>query len=222
MIVVDWVVVVLLILVAILLAALIVISIKYWKLTLNNKRPPVLDQSVIKKQANDANTSSEYTGQYTSGDRSYSAIKDWVKGELIGQGGFAPVFMALDRSTGALFATKQVQMIRDKNRQRLFKDKVDALRKEIQTLSQLSHVNIVQYLGTSRSKTHLYLHLEYVAGGSLADFLSEFGILSLPLIQNYTQQILTGLEFLHSKGLVHRDITPSNILVYVLSPFCEF
>eukprot|EP01083_Nonionella_stella_P287945 980159_1 len=143
----------------------------------------------------------------------YSVITDWSRGELIGRGGFGNVFLAIDRNSGALFATKQVPLLRDINGKRTFQDKVDALRKEIKTLSQLSHVNIVQYLGTSRSNRNLYVHLEFVEGGSLAQLIHEFGALSLSLIQHYAQQILKGLQFLHQKGLVHRDIKPNNILV---------
>ena len=104
-------------------------------------------------------------------------------------------------------------LIKDINGKRAFKDKVDALRKEIKCLSQLSHPNVVSYLGTSKSSRNLYVHLEFVEGGSLAQLIHEFGALSIPLIQHYTKQILNGLQFLHSKHLVHRDIKPNNILV---------
>ena len=57
------------------------------------------------------------------------------------------------------------------------------------------------------------MRIEFVAGGSIADLLKEFGKLHENLIMHYTTQILQGLDYLHSSKIIHRDIKPSNLLV---------
>jgi len=71
----------------------------------------------------------------------------------------------------------------------------------------------VQYLGSNSDETHLNIFLEYVAGGSVATMLVNYGSLPEPLISNFVRQILNGLAYLHSKDIIHRDIKGANILV---------
>ncbi|KAL2550440.1 Mitogen-activated protein kinase kinase kinase YODA [Forsythia ovata] len=59
----------------------------------------------------------------------------------------------------------------------------------------------------------LYIYLEYVSGGSIHKLLQEYEELGESAIRNYTQQILSGLAYLHSRKTVHRDIKGANILV---------
>lgn len=70
-----------------------------------------------------------------------------------------------------------------------------------------------RYLGTSRSDRYLYIILEYITGGSVASMLAQFGEFSEPIIQRFSFQIVSGVEYLHTKGIVHRDIKGPNILV---------
>lgn len=90
---------------------------------------------------------------------------------------------------------------------------VEALKREIDLLRELKHANIVQYLGSNSDDTHLNIFLEYVAGGSVATMLVNYGSLPEPLISNFVRQILHGLAYLHSKDIIHRDIKGANILV---------
>jgi len=55
--------------------------------------------------------------------------------------------------------------------------------------------------------------LEYVTGGSIASIIRRFGIIHENVIRIYTRQILRGLEYLHSRQIIHRDIKGANILV---------
>lgn len=50
----------------------------------------------------------------------------------------------------------------------------------------------------------LYIYLEFVSGGSIHKLLQEYGQLGEPAIRSYTQQILSGLAYLHAKNTVHR------------------
>ena len=75
------------------------------------------------------------------------------------------------------------------------------------------HEHIVRYLGTEKSDACLCIFLEYVPGGSIASMLAQFGVFGEPLIRLYTRQILEGVTYLHTMGIIHRDIKGANVLV---------
>jgi len=68
-------------------------------------------------------------------------------------------------------------------------------------------------MGSEIIDGNLFLYLEYIPGGSLGDLIRNFGPLSEKLIKIYIRQILKGLQYLHSKGIVHRDIKAANVLL---------
>ncbi|KAJ2899110.1 mitogen-activated protein kinase [Zalerion maritima] len=140
----------------------------------------------------------------------------WMKGALIGQGSFGCVYLALHAITGELLAVKQVESPSPgSNNQNGGKKKsmIDALKREITLLRDLRHPNIVQYLGCSSSTEHLNIFLEYVPGGSVQTMLNSYGALPEPLVRSFVRQILTGLSYLHTRDVIHRDIKGANILV---------
>lgn len=73
--------------------------------------------------------------------------------------------------------------------------------------------DIVQYLDSSSDATHLNIFLEYVPGGSVAALLSNYGAFEEALVSKFVRQILTGLDYLHEREIIHRDIKGANILV---------
>jgi len=84
---------------------------------------------------------------------------------------------------------------------------------EVELLSKFSHKNIVKYYGSARTKDTLNIFLEYISGGSIASMVKKFGPLNTNIIRSYTKQILEGLEYLHVRNTIHRDIKGANILV---------
>lgn len=139
----------------------------------------------------------------------------YMKGAMIGQGSFGTVFLALHAVTAELMAVKQVEMPSNNGTAMDTKknNMIEALKHEISLLRDLKHPNIVQYLGSNSDETHLNIFLEYVAGGSVATMLVNYGSLPEGLISNFVRQILEGLNYLHSKDIIHRDIKGANILV---------
>ncbi|KAF8772415.1 hypothetical protein HU200_005820 [Digitaria exilis] len=134
----------------------------------------------------------------------------WKKGKLLGSGTFGQVYLGFNSENGQFCAIKEVQVIMDDPHS---KERLKQLNQEIDMLRQLSHPNIVQYLGSDLTDEALSIYLEYVSGGSIHKLLREYGPFKEPVIRNYTGQILAGLAYLHGRNTVHRDIKGANILV---------
>lgn len=135
-----------------------------------------------------------------------SALFQWERGELIGKGNFGQVYLALNVTTGNLFAVKQVEVPRTAS------DRGDArqanvvvsLKHYASIVQDLDHPHIVQYLGFEETPTILSLFLEYVPGGSISGILKNYGRLDENVTKSFTRQTLDGLAYLHSMGIVHR------------------
>ncbi|KAK4048312.1 ATP binding [Microbotryomycetes sp. JL201] len=130
-----------------------------------------------------------------------------------GQGKFRS-FATMNTSSGSLMAVKQVELpTGNSHNEEKKKAMLEALQREIELLKTLQHENIVQYLDSASDGQHLNIFLEYVPGGSVAALLSNYGAFEEALVSKFVRQILTGLEYLHEREIIHRDIKGANILV---------
>ncbi|KAF8399540.1 hypothetical protein HHK36_015407 [Tetracentron sinense] len=145
------------------------------------------------------------------------AIQGWVplkadsfeKLEKIGQGTYSSVFRARDLETGRIVALKKVRF------DNFEPESVRFMAREIKILRKLDHPNIVKLEGliTSRLSCSIYLVFEYMEH-DLSGLLSCPDIkFSESQVKCYMQQLLSGLEHCHSRGVMHRDIKGSNLLV---------
>ncbi|KAF8379537.1 hypothetical protein HHK36_028976 [Tetracentron sinense] len=134
----------------------------------------------------------------------------WKKGKLLGRGTFGHVYVGFNSGSGEMCAMKEVTLFSDDAKS---KESAKQLAQEINLLSRLRHQNIVQYYGSGTVDDKMYIYLEYVSGGSIYKLLQDYGQFGEPVIRSYTQQILSGLAYLHAKNTVHRDIKGANILV---------
>ncbi|KAL5551617.1 hypothetical protein UlMin_001793 [Ulmus minor] len=134
----------------------------------------------------------------------------WKKGRLLGRGTCGHVYLGFNSESGEMCAMKEVTLFSDDAKS---KESAQQLGQEIALLSRLQHPNIVLYYGSETVDDKLYIYLEYVSGGSIYKLLQEYGQFGEIAIRSYTQQILSGLAYLHAKNTVHRDIKGANILV---------
>lgn len=139
----------------------------------------------------------------------------WVKGELIGKGSFGKVYLALNATAGEMIAVKQVevpQTLSDKSSAKQ-KEMIDTLHAEVETMKDLDHFNIVQYLGFEALPDVYNLFLEYVPGGSVGSALRKHGRFEEAVTKSLTSQVLDALAYLHSCGILHRDLKSDNLLI---------
>eukprot|EP00210_Caulerpa_lentillifera_P006572 g6277.t1 len=90
------------------------------------------------------------------------------------------------------------------------------VRREIHSLRMLEHPHIIGLREVLLSRTHLCLVIEYAAGGTLFDLLSKekTQILSESVARRFFQQLVTGVDYAHRRGVANRDIKPENILFH--------
>ncbi|KAI8022285.1 MAP3K epsilon protein kinase 1 [Camellia lanceoleosa] len=132
----------------------------------------------------------------------------YIFGDEIGKGAYGRVYKGLDLENGDFVAIKQVSL------ENIAQEDLNIIMQEIDLLKNLNHKNIVKYLGSLKTKTHLHIILEYVENGSLANIIkpNKFGPFPESLVVVYIAQVLEGLVYLHEQGVIHRDIKGANIL----------
>jgi len=141
--------------------------------------------------------------------REYVKKGKWTLGDKIGKGSFGTVYMGMNTRSGSMMAVKSLNVLNCAANQ------IEELQGEIDTMRRLTHPNIVRYFGAEVDETEgvLYIFQEWCPGGSVSDLMKKFGRFNENVTRMYLLQILKGLEYLHSKNVVHRDIKGANLLV---------
>ncbi|KAI8687298.1 Non-specific serine/threonine protein kinase [Fusarium sp. Ph1] len=122
----------------------------------------------------------------------------------IGQGASGGVFTGHERGSNRLVAIKQMNLEQQ--------PKKDLIINEILVMKDSSHPNIVNFIDSYLCGGELWVVMEFMEGGSLTDVVT-FNIMSEGQIASVCRETLNGLQHLHSKGVIHRDIKSDNILL---------
>ena len=144
--------------------------------------------------------------------------------ELLGSGAFGSVYRVhKERSTETVCAMKEVNPAEHKERFGATPEEVSAsvgrVASEVEILSRLEHPNIVNYVESfTHDNGQLYIIMELVDGASLLDFITSAGEkrrrMSEEAVWDIFIQVVLALHYIHvEKGVVHRDLTPNNILL---------
>ncbi|KAJ8386619.1 hypothetical protein AAFF_G00168510 [Aldrovandia affinis] len=130
--------------------------------------------------------------------------KKYTRFEKIGQGASGTVYTAVDIATGQEVAIKQMNLQQQ--------PKKELIINEILVMRENKNPNIVNYLDSYMVGDELWVVMEYLAGGSLTDVVTET-CMDEAQIAAVCRECLQALEFLHSSQVIHRDIKSDNILL---------
>lgn len=126
----------------------------------------------------------------------------------VGEGGMGQVYQAVDQSLGRKVAIKKMNeeiKVNDREKQR-FLD-------EARTVALLHHPNIVEIYTIFEEEDDIYLVFEYVAGRGLDRILDAEARIDFPRVRGIFDETAKALAYAHSKGVVHRDLKLSNIML---------
>lgn len=128
--------------------------------------------------------------------------------ELIGSGGMANVYKARCHRLNRLVAIKILKsdLADNADFRRRFHD-------ESQAVAQLSHANIVSVYDVSTNPDREYIVMELIDGITLKQYMERRGRMDWRESLHFITQIMRGLSHAHSRGIIHRDIKPQNIMV---------
>ncbi len=143
----------------------------------------------------------------------------------LGRGGLSTIFAATDVETDRIVAIKisdPAQLVRrelsyaiDADQTRGYWDEMlERMRREAETLTRIDHPNIVRFYGTGLINDDLrYVAMEFLRGHTLREAIDRSGIIETSKAVGIALEITSALNEVHSRGIVHRDINPRNIMI---------
>ncbi|KAH0954187.1 hypothetical protein HN011_000098 [Eciton burchellii] len=133
-------------------------------------------------------------------------VDGWFLGHTLGEGAYGEVKLVINKSTREAVAMKMIDIVKHS-------DARQTVRKETAIHRMLSNPNIIQYFGKRSEPNMEYIFLEYASGGELFDRIEpDIGMPSWGA-QKCFRQLISGVEYLHSRGVAHRDLKPENLLL---------
>ncbi|TKY54710.1 CBL-interacting serine/threonine-protein kinase 6 [Spatholobus suberectus] len=128
-------------------------------------------------------------------------------GRVLGHGTFAKVYHARNLQTGQHVAMKVV------GKEKVIKvGMMEQIKREISVMKKVKHPNIVELHEVMASRSKIYIAMELVRGGELFNKVSK-GRLKDDVARLYFQQLISAVDFCHSRGVYHRDLKPENLLL---------
>ncbi|CDK25163.1 unnamed protein product [Kuraishia capsulata CBS 1993] len=168
--------------------------------------------SILSQQSHEFTIKSYDTGKFNLEPEPQAAkvnISEFEPIKALGQGAYGKVILVKRKSTGQLFAQKEL-----KKASVIVNKQVERTMAERTILAQISnHPNIVKLFYALHDHEKVYLLLEYIPGGELFRHLAQRRVFSESVSAFYTAQMALALKHLHGLGIVYRDLKPENCLL---------
>lgn len=142
----------------------------------------------------------------------YKQIDEYQIVKLLGRGGMARVYQAVDVRIKRKVAIKVI----DKTH-RSKSDYVSRFKQEAQAIARLEHPHVVRLYRYGEQDDLVYMAMQYIEGLDLAALLESYraddAYLELDEVARLIREICAGLDYAHAQGVIHRDVKPSNIMI---------
>lgn len=137
----------------------------------------------------------------------FNSVREFQLIVKLGEGAFSKVYKAVHKITESIYAIKIIDFARISTLDQ------ENIEKEIHAHKVMNHKNIVRLYDFFKEGNIVYLIMEYCVGGNLFNYLAKNNPLAMTTIQKMFKQTLDGVEYIHKKGFINRDIKPENIIL---------
>ncbi|MCJ1473887.1 hypothetical protein MMC13_002542 [Lambiella insularis] len=144
--------------------------------------------------------------------RKETKFGDYVLGQTLGEGEFGKVKLGWKKDGSVSSVQVAIKLIRRENLSNN-PTRLPKIYREIKILSQLSHPNIVRLHEMVETDRYIGIILEYASGGELFDYILTHRYLKDNAARKLFAQLVSGVGYLHKKGIVHRDLKLENLLL---------
>jgi len=146
---------------------------------------------------------------YSKSKRREIQFGDYVLGQTLGEGEFGKVKLGWKKDGSSQVAIKLIR----RESVATNPTRLPKIYREISILKELAHPNIVQLHEMVETERHIGIILEYASGGELFDYILNQRYLKDPSARRLFAQLVSGVGYLHKKGIVHRDLKLENLLL---------